>query len=83
MCIPHILPDALAPEVYLPTVAPAPAAPLGLLISKPEAVVPPACKSTSSCGKSKDYSETCDTSVWWCVTSRQGSDVCTPEPAVG
>lgn len=83
VCVPHILLDVLALEVYLPAVVPAPAAPLGLLISKPEAVVPPACNSTSSYGQIPDYSETCEASVWCYVTSRQGSDVCKREPAVG
>lgn len=81
VCIPHILLDVLAPEVYLPAVVPAPAAPLGLLISKPEAVVPPACNGTSSYGP--DYSRMCEASVWCYVTSRQGSDVCRREPVVG
>lgn len=81
--LPHILLDVLAPEVYLPAVVPAPAAPLGLLISKPEAVVPPACNGTSSYGQSPDYSKTCEASVWCYVTSRQDSDVCRREPAVG
>lgn len=81
--LPHILLDVLAPEVYLPAVVPAPAAPLGLLISKPEAVVPPACNGTSSYGQSPDYSKTCEASVWCYVTSQQDSDVCRREPAVG
>lgn len=52
VCVPHILLDVLAPEVYLLAVVPAPAAPLGLLISKPEAVAPPVCNGTSSYGQS-------------------------------
>lgn len=83
VCVPHILLDVLAPEVYLPAVVPAPAAPLGLLISKSEAVVPPACNGTSSYGQSPDYSKTCEASDWCYVTSRQGSDVYRRGPAVG
>lgn len=60
VCVPHILLDVLAPEVYLLAVVPAPAAPLGLLISKPEAVAAPACNATSSYGQSPQYSE----NVW-------------------
>lgn len=83
VCVPHILLDVLAPEVYLLAVVPAPAAPLGLLISKPEAVAAPACNGTSSYGQSSQYSEMCEASVWCYVTSRQGSDVCRREPVVG
>lgn len=83
MCVPHILLDVWGPGVYLPAVVPAPVAPLGLLISKPEAIVPPACNGTSSYGQSPEYSQTCEASVWCYVTSRQGSDVCRQEPVVG
>lgn len=83
VCVPHILPDVLAPGVYLPAVVPAPPAPLGLLISKPEAVLPPACNGTSSYSQSPDYSQMCEASVRCYITSQQDSDVCRLEPAVG
>lgn len=84
VCVPHILLAALDPVVCLPTVAPAPAAPPWLLILKPEAAPPQACNSYHNQLTSESRRQrTCASSSCRHVTSRQGSDACRRETAVG